>query len=376
MKRYISLFKALPYFTVLDDYFGQCLPGLAIMLSEIEMNGEEMDRNLRLTEYVSGPDIVKAFERAGIDTEREGFSYDSLIWLVCNMYYGDNYYEFTNAQESVDNGAYGAYKNIRTSAARLFVLLKRYTDARSKLYLEKEKIEKEWEDKTREHWRIRRAEIRLEIEREWGKDEVNGPDWKYVEGEIAKEADARLEREKESALHAQDNWKRVSSAQNALECVSLKIGGQSLNLESASWWFEELFSNHLFVHFLRDVKTVDQAKALYVKKAGKKPEDNRITAMVYGISKLFYDRGLVATKTQANLLPFILDIIRLMDLKNNAGRIPTLKQIEKMIENLPNAKQDPKFFSASLRPVSIEELMIDPVIPENGLGWLMSPSRN
>jgi len=155
----------------------------------------------------------------------------------------------------------------------------------------------------------------------------------------------------------------------------LKIGDTSLALDNASWWVVDLFRNHLFPHFIDDIETVGQAKAKYVKKPGKKPEDNRITAIVYGISQLFFDRGLVETKTQRNLSPFIQDILRLMKLKNNAGKIPTILQIQKMIENLPKAKTDPKFFSASLRPASKEDLLKDYDDPENALIWLMSRSK-
>ena len=204
---------------------------------------------------------------------------------------------------------------------------------------------------------------------------MNGPEWKYVQEEIAKEVDSIIEKEKEQDLHNREDWKKISTAYDDLERVTLKIGDIRLTLDNASWWVVDLFRKHLFPHFIGDIKTVGQAKAQYVKKPGKKPEDNRITAIVYGISQLFFDRGLVETKTQKNLPPFIQDILRLMELKNNAGQIPTTQQIEDMIENLPKAKTDPKFFSASLRPASKEDFLENYDDPENALIWLMSRSR-
>ena len=373
MKQYISLFKALPYFHVLDKYFGQCLPGLAITLSEIEKNGEKEDEIIWITEHVSRPAIIKVFTDAGIETARDDFSYVDLMWLVCNMYYGENYEEYSKDQV---NGVDVAFDNIRKSSAKIFLLLKEYADSKGKLILEKKRIRTAWEENTQEFWRNRRAEVRREKERDWGAEEVNGPDWKFVEEQIGKEVDSQIEDEMEEQFHDFDECKKVVSALKDLERVTLKIGEKSVKLDYASWWFDDLFRKHLFVHFLRDVETKDQAKALNAKTPGKKPEDNRITAMVYGISQLFFDDGLVETKTNADLRYFIQSILRLMELKNNAGKLPTLKQIEKMIENLPNAKTDPKFFSASLRPASRETLkMSDPDNPENELGWLTSPSR-
>ena len=373
MKKYIYLLNAHPYFKVLDEYFGQCLPGLAIALEEIELNGESADCDWRITEHVSSPDIIKVFEDYGIVKERDGFRYIDLMWLVCNMYYGDNYNAYSKAQI---NGADRAYENIQKSSAKLFLLLNEYDSSRGKLLLERERIKKDWEEKTREFWRNRRTEVRVEKEREWGKEALNGPDWKNVEEEIKKDVDGIIKDEMEEQLHELEEWKKIDTAYDKLEHVTLKIGGESVVLDNAAWWFEDLIRNHLFEHFLHDVDTVDQAKALNTKTPGKKPEDNRITAMVYGISQLFHDRGLVATKTNTNLTRFIQSILRLMDLKNNAGKLPTLQQIEKMIENLPNAKTDPKFFSASLRPASVEDLkMSDSVEPENELCWLMSKSR-
>ena len=373
MKKYIYLLNALPYFKVLDEYFGQCLPRLAIALEEIELNGESADCDWRITEHVSSPDIIKVFEDYGIVKERDGFRYIDLMWLVCNMYYGENYNAYSKAQiRGVDR----AYENIRKSSAKLFLLLNEYDSSRGKLLLERERIKKDWEEKTREFWRNRRTEVRVEKEREWGKEALNGPDWKNVEEEIKKDVDGIINDEMEEQLHELEEWKKIDTAYDKLEHVTLKIGGESVVLDNAAWWFEDLIRNHLFEHFLHDVDTVDQAKALNTKTPGKKPEDNRITAMVYGISQLFHDRGLVATKTNTNLTRFIQSILRLMDLKNNAGKLPTLQQIEKMIENLPNAKTDPKFFSASLRPASVEDLkMSDSVEPENELCWLMSKSR-
>lgn len=372
MKQYISLFKALPYFHVLDKYFGQCLPGLARTLTEVEMNGEKEDRNLRITEHVSRPAIIKVFGDAGIETAGGDFSYVDLMWLVCNMYYGENYENYSKAQV---NGVDVAFDSIRKSSAKIFLLLKEYSNSKGKLVSEKARIRKAWEENTQEFWRNRRADVRIEKEREWGK-EVNDPDWKYVEEQIREEVDSQIEDEMEEQFLDLDECKKVVSALKDLERVTLKIGKESVKLDSASWWFEDLFRKHLFVHFLSDVETIEQAKALNAKIPGKKPEDNRITAMVFGISQLFLDDGLVETKTNANLRYFIQSILRLMELKNNAGRLPTLRQVEKMIENLPNAKTDPKFFSASLRPVSLEELkMSDPDKPENELAWLMSPSR-
>ena len=375
MKQYISLYKALPYFKVLDQYFGQCLPGLTLILSEIEMNGEDEDRFLGIFEQVTESDLLEVFRKAKLDTERDGFRYVDLLWLVCNMYYGENYNEFTKAQQSSNNGVYKAYDNIRESSAKLFVLLNNYHDLRKKLAEEEKHHKKPWEERTREQWRKRRAEIRLERERKWGAELVDGPDWKSVASEIAKETDSLLEEEKKATFENLEEMKRVTLAKKDLERVTLKIGDDSLTMESAGWWFEDLFRNHLFTHFLRDVKTTKQAKALYTKPKGKKPEDNRVTAIIYGISQLFFDRGLVETKTPANLTSFIQNILRLMDLKNNEGKLPSVKQVEKLIENLPKAKTDPKFFSASLTPLSREQLLLDSDDPENDLNWLMSPSR-
>ncbi len=376
MQQYISLFKSLPYFKVLDEYFGQCLPGLAIKLTEVELNGEEDDMTIRLTEYVCGPDLLKAFEKAKIDTERDGFRYVDLLWLVCNMYYGDNYNQYSNDQEKTpEAGADRAFSSIRHSAADVFLLLKKYKGSRGRLVVKERSFRKEWEEKTKEYWRTRRAEIRKEEERKWGDAAVLGEDWKYVEEEIRKDVDERIADEIEKAYREQDEWKRISRARMDLERVTLKIGGNTTTLESSSWWIEELFSNHLFVHFLRDIETVEQAKALNANRPGKKPEDNRITAIVYGISKRFFDKGLVKTKTPTNLKQFIGEILRLMGLKNNKGKLPSMQQIHKMIENLPKAKTDPKFYSASLRPVSSESLRHMRVDPEYELGWLSSKSR-
>ena len=168
MKQYISLFQALPYFKVLDEYFGQCLPGLAIKLEEVKMNGEDADYFVRITEKVSRPDLLKAFEKAELETERDGFRYVDLLWLVCNMYYGESYYEFSEALSKADNGAGGAYENVRKSSAKLFVLFEEYERKRGAVLQEREKIEKTWDAETREIWRKRRAEIRKEKEREWG----------------------------------------------------------------------------------------------------------------------------------------------------------------------------------------------------------------
>lgn len=374
MKRYIQLKPALPYFNILDKHFGLPYQELAIRLSVIERN-EDDDDIILLTEYVSMRALKDVFDACHLVPEGEDLDYISLMWLVCNCFYGDNYNRVIERQENTpEANEWKAYDNVRKIALNLYLMLKDYTANRNQIIVEQIKFREKWEESTRERWRGRRAEIRIMKEREWG-DDLNGPNWKYVQETIAKEANEEIENEMEWALHEETEWKRLALEREQLERATIKFGKYSVTLNWASDWFEALFTNHLFPHFIRDIESKDQVKALLKHKAGKKPEDKRITAIVHGLAGFFFEQGAVQSRTQRNLIQFIQKILELMTLKNNAGKTPSQQQIEKMIENLPHAKTDPKFYSATLKPVSKEELKIDQVEPGNELGWLLSPSR-
>ena len=275
MKRSISLFKALPYFKVLDEYYGQCLPWLSIRLSEIEMNGEEDDEAIRLTEYVTMEALHDAFTDHNLETERDGFDYVAFMWLICNIYYGDNYHKYMDSDNTDEFGVYAAFDVVKRVSAELLPVLEDYKKSSDKITAEKEKIRKDWEEETKEYWRKRRTELRKEQEAEWGKEEVEGENWKYVQEEIAEVVERHIKDEKEKALSEYEEWKKVVSAEEQLNRVKLNIGGSSVTIDSAAFVLEALFRNHLFPHFLHDIDTVEKANALFVKKAGKKPESGQ-----------------------------------------------------------------------------------------------------
>ena len=377
MKRSISIATAKPYFDILDQYFGMSYPGLADILINLEMNPDE-DICLRLTEYVPGEAIQEALDKTCIDSSKVDIDLVSFLWLLCNLYYGDEYYSILKEQDNTPEAQMGeAYQSVRSIALESLSLFENYAHSRDEIIAKRRVFEKEWRERTIEWWRARREELRKQFEKEWGEEEVNGPNWKIVQEEISKEVDRAIEKEKLSALHEEDGWKRLDAKDEHLEKVTIKIGDNSVTLKNAGWVVDNLFRNHLFPHFIPGIKTTKQVKEVKDKmnNSGNKPEDNRITAVVHGISKYFYENGLVQNKTQDNLKEFIQRIIVLMGLTNKKGEVPTAYQIGKLIENLPNAKNNPMFYSATYKRVDPQKLQLNRPDPEYELNWLIHPSK-
>ena len=377
MKRLISVAKAKPYFDILDQYFGMPYPGLADILINLELNPDE-DFDLRLTEFVSGNAIQEALDKGRFDTSKVAIDLPSLLWLMCNLYYGD---EYPSLMEDLDNTPddqmFKTYQSVRTVALKSSSLFENYAHRRDGIIARKFAFEKEWRVRTAGQWKKRREELRKKFEKEWGEEAVNGPDWKYVEEEIRKELDSAIEKEIMKALHEEEEWKQLDSEDKDAEKVIIKIGDNKVILEGAGWVVDSLFRNHLFPHFIPGIKKAEQVQEAKGKnkKTGNKPEDNRITAVVHGISKYFYENGLIQNKTQDNLKEFIRSIIVLMGLTNKKGKVPTTAQIQKLIENLPNAKNDPMFYSATFKPIDPKKRHLDMPDPEDELNWLIHPSK-
>lgn len=370
-KQIIVLCEFYDILKAVDEHFGICIPYISNWILNYETCPDDMKAfRYVLPEYIAWDTVGQLFIRYHLNPEGDWWRHQAVIWILANMYYGDSYNEHLNSVHSSDESIMSLRAEIsRREIAKVYWALKSNEDAVRDIRNQYKKWEDEWKNETKAHWNQRKESIRKELEKAWGKEYVNGRSWKLVEKLILKERDALVEKEINEAIKLREEYKEYERQKKALTTITLSVGGFKVNLDNRIEWFNDLCNNQLFPHTIPDICTKEQAKEIAdpPKPRGRKPEDPRIRAVVYGVSQYFYQEHLVESHTAKNLQGFTCELLKLMDIRGDKGAFLSPKQVGDLMDNLPNAKNDPSFFSTGWTSCSIESLMNEIVDPFN---WL------
>ena len=369
------------YFKAIKEYFGLTRNDLFLKQEEVEINPNlvedeifRADTKVIIKEHIPYEDILTLFDKSKLDVGEYKPQFASFVWLLANTYYGDsyNYYleELGMSDLALDTRM---YEEVRKENLQLFVALKDYVKAERKVFFERYKWEEAWKDAHKEDLAARKKTIIKELENDYG--EIHGEDWKLREETYNRIADGRLDREMGVEMRTEKGWIALNERLKEAESITISFGKQKakIALPNFDFWVNKLMENHVFPRFIPEIKTVDDAKALLRKPAGRPLEDIRVRTIAYGLSNYFFDNEVIETRTSRKLLDFLEGLFKMMDIRCNNGKYPDWQKLEDVIQNAPNAKEKPRFYTKddNLSICSMEELK-DPR-SDDILNWLETP---
>ena len=339
----------LPYFQDVKEYFGITYNFIVGSLKIVESD-PDAEQWVQIPEKIEPSILENLFDTWHFNIGESISRGQALfvIYIVANLYYGDNYYRYyreINMTQEV--GELRCYDNIRKEVLKIYIRFAQYNKTKSLAMLSKWRWEEAWKLQHKEDRSSRMKAIIKEFEEDYGK--IEGEDWKKREEIYTKWANERLDYEMELEMKAEKGWQEKDQQFRSSEKIHFRFGQEKgFNIPNGSFWFDDLLTNHLFAIFLDDINSIDQAKEALKNDPGRDAEDPRLRAIVYGMSKFFYDYKLVSSHAPDNLVSFLQKLLKLMEITDNKGKIPGKKKIKKLIENLPKAKEDPKFYTPEL----------------------------
>ena len=121
------ILKNCPLFVeIIKKYFGLSHPDLEMEMHLVPVDPE---RTYEMTEYVLPEDIRKLIGESFpniSDNDREFLT--NLLWLVANLYYGQNYVEQREFIENEWNGEYNTWRCIEQDMIRLYAFLQNHPE--------------------------------------------------------------------------------------------------------------------------------------------------------------------------------------------------------------------------------------------------------
>ena len=366
----------LPYFEIIEEYFGirDCLIKDSMLTLKEYPNSEQ---TVEIPEKVEFSDLASLFDTwhfQGNDSfSRE--QYVTLTYFVANLYYGDTYYKlersYSRNQETMESAC---YDGIRKEVLQLYIEWAKYKKDKALALSERYNWEMDWTTRHKEERQNRKKQIMKELEEEYG--EIKGENWKKRQNLYDQIAASRLDDEMETKMRAEDGWIEMDKRYHEASRIHFRFAKQKgFTIDNFSSWFDALLEYHLFPLFLDDIRSIADAKTALKMDPGKKAEDKRLRAIVYGISKFFYDYRLVSSHAPDNLVAYIQKLLELMKITDKGGKLPSRRTIKKLIENLPNAKEDPKFYTPKIEVVhdKSQVSMVESAGKENKVyNWLFS----
>lgn len=166
-------------------------------------------------------------------------------------------------------------------------------------------------------------------------------------------------------------YKLVHEKEGSNEPVKVTIAGESIELLNNYKWFFSLLKHHLFPHCIPEINSVDDAKEELTEKGGRPQSDPEIKAMVCGIAKYFYDKGLVSRKAPKYLVLFIQEFVNMMGLLSD----PLTKQVvnENWIKARIHQLDGPQLDNLDFEPCNLEDLRASQ--QEIAFRWLLFPPQ-
>ena len=336
----------LPYFQIVKEYFGIPHDDIIGSMDIVESNPDS-EQFVYILEKIKPSILEYLFDTWHFNTGELIYKGQALsvVYLVANLYHGDNYYKFNRQpNRTPEESELRCYDNIRKEVLEILIHLTQYKKAKAMALLEKENWEKVWKEKHKAERDDRKKVIIKEFEEDYGK--IEGEDWKKRDEIYTKWANERLDYEMESEMMAEEAWKEKDQQYRSAEMIHFRFGQEKgFKIPNGGYWFDALLNNHLFAIYLDDINSIADAKEALKNNPGRDAEDPRLRAIVYGVSQFFYDYKLVSSRAPDNLVSFLQKLLELMEITDNRGKLPNKKTIKKLIENLPNAKEDPKFYT-------------------------------
>lgn len=379
MAKYYSfeLNRYLPYFQLIKEYFGisyeQILGSMSILESD-----PDSEQYVYILEKISIPTLEELFITWHFNgSELIGRSQAvSLVYFVANLYYGDNYYRYERSKNSSqEEGIYKCYDNIRKEALKMYIKFSQYKKSKALIGYNLHLWEKNWKEQHADERAARRKEIMAELEEDFG--EIKGENWKKIEERYSLLSDERLNDEMDTKMMAEEGWQELNKQYKAADNIHFRFGiEKGFTIPNGSAWLDALFYEHMFPIFLDDINSIAEAKKAVRKDPGKDSEDPRLRAIVFGISRFFYDYKLVSSHAPSDLVNFLRNLLELMEITCRNGKKPENITIENLIENLPNAKTDPKFFTpefSDIKDLSQLTLLNDFDKSKEAYNWLFTP---
>ena len=349
----LSVAKFGNYFKAIKEYFGLTRNDLFLKQEEVEMNPNLVeDESFRaeteviIEEHIPYEDILTLFDKSKLDVGEFEPQYASFVWLVANIYYGDSY-NFYLEEIGMSDMALDAriYEEVGKENLQLFIALKAYSEARNRVYSKRYKWEEAWMIAHTEERSLRKKRIIKELENDYG--EIRGEDWKLKEETYNRIADGRIDKEMGKEMRIEKEWIALNEKLKEAETITINFGKhqKTIAIPNFEFWINKLMENHVFPRFIPEVKTVDDAKALLRKPAGRPLEDIRVRTIAYGLSNYFFDNEVIETRTSRKLLDFLEGLFKMMDIRCNNGKYPDWQKLEDVIQNAPNAKEKPRFYT-------------------------------
>ena len=331
-------------FDAILDYYGMTDPIIRKKMAIVH-NDPDKEQWVQIDERVGYDDLGRLFDLGGFETKGYREKFVTLLWLVANLYYGDNYYKAYQMIESSDEAiADLRYSEVRSEVLRFYIKVAEYEKLRNKAISEEVLWAEDWMKRGKSARAARKKEIIKQLEIDYG--EIKGPEWKEIQQSYSNYADTLLDEEMTEKMRQEEDWKRLHKKVEDAEQIHLRFGDEKgFCLPNYDQWFLKLLKNHLFPWFIPDVLDVEDAKAKLRARSGRKPEDERLRAIVNGTANFFFDYEMVGSRTQTNLLDFLPKYLEMMGITCSDGSKPSRQKVEKLIEYLPNAETPSRFFS-------------------------------
>ena len=340
----------------------------------VELNPKE-EEWVRITDHIDLITVEQLIDRWHF-IEEEGPQRDYLkyyLYFLANLYYGDNYQNALKRLDSTYDARYSLwYSNIREEALKLYLDVDNYKRAVRQAQNDKLLWEINWQKQKASERATRKKQLVKQLEEDYGP--IEGDKWKDILKTYSEYSDQILDKMMDQEMMENPEWKGLLKKEKAAKSVHIRFGKEKgRQFPNFNRWFIDLLENHLFPWFIPDIIDVDSAKAELNREAGRKPEDQRLRAIVNGTANYFFDVGWVKSRTQSNLLGLLENLLNLMTITCSDGTKADKKKIMKLIENLPNAESSSKFYTQESTPIEqLPDISMMEVVTSS-IGWLAHP---
>lgn len=204
----------------------------------------------------------------------------------------------------------------------------------------------------------------------------NVPNYEYAqELDIYGQKELSIMREEIAKLYSFLHQHYEKGKNGSSRPISINVDKEQLVIPNTLGWLDALLENHLFPNCLPDVKSDEDAKAMWDrKKKSGRPSRVEINAITHGVAKLFHDRKIVEDTAPAKLCEFILDLLKEMGHIHDATdkQVITPGWIKSEIHRTKKEWDQPGFHNTPIRIATLEEL--NTVTPDQqAYLWLFNP---